>query len=431
MKFSMYLCKDKSVLTMTEQERRIIDAVDTEMARLFEQRMAAVHSIALKKKAAGAPVEDLAREKAMVEARTSGIASEELKGYYRDFLRGVITVSKDYQRNLIFGETQPCRGIIIENGCIARAAELMGIDGGKVMIVTDTGVPQQYSRTVADSLGAKGIETVICTVAQGEANKSLESYAQILNALVEGGFTRTDAVVAVGGGVVGDMAGFATATFMRGIRFFDIPTTLLSQVDSSVGGKTAIDFGGVKNIVGAFHFAEKVLIDPETLATLPVRQLHNGLAEAIKMGATGDAALFELIENSTDLQQDLPQIIGRSIAYKKSVVDADPRESGLRRVLNFGHTAGHAIEACGAGKYLHGEAVALGMLYFADGSARDRIFKLLEKYDLPTSHDIPAGHLRDFITHDKKASGSAITVVKVSEIGSFTFEKTDIKDLPL
>ena len=431
MKFSMYLCMDKSVLTMTEEERRIIDTIDTEMARLFEQRMAAVHSIALKKKAAGAPVEDLAREKAMVEARTQSITNEGVKGYYRDFLRGVIAVSKDYQRNLIYGETQPCRGIIIEHGCLARAAELLGIERGKVMIVSDTGVPQQYSSTVASALDAKGIEATIFTVDQGESNKSLESYSQIMNALVEGGFTRTDAVVAVGGGVVGDMAGFAAATFMRGIRFFNIPTTLLSQVDSSVGGKTAIDFGGVKNIVGAFHFAEKVLIDPETLATLPVRQLHNGLAEAIKMGATGDAALFELIENSTDLQGDLPEIIRRSIAYKKGVVDADPHESGLRRVLNFGHTAGHAIEACGAGKYLHGEAVALGMLYFAEGSARDRIFNVLEKYDLPTSHDIPAGRLRDFITHDKKASGSVITVVKVSDIGSFSFEKRDIKDLPL
>ena len=342
---------------MNEQERRIIDEIDSEMAQLFVRRMAAVRSIAANKKAAGAPIEDLQRESAMIAARGEAIPGEELKKYYRDFLRAVISVSKDYQRDLISGETMPCRGIVVENGCISRSGELLGLTGGKALVVTDTDVPAEYSRTVAASLRASGVDASICTVPQGEANKSLDTYAKILDALVDDGFTRTDAVVAVGGGVIGDMAGFAAATFMRGIRFFNIPTTLLSQVDSSIGGKTAIDFGGVKNIVGAFHFAEIVLIDPETLASLPERQLHNGLSEAIKMGATGDAQLFGLIENSSDLAADLPVIIRRCIAYKKSVVDADPRESGLRRVLNFGHTVGHAIEACGAGKYLHGEAL--------------------------------------------------------------------------
>ena len=415
---------------MTE-ERRIIDSIDAEMARLFEQRMEAVRSIAMEKKASGVPVEDLKREKEIIAARSQALGNQALRPYYSDFLRGVMSVSKDYQTDLIYGEKMPCGDIIIENGCISRAGELLGLSGGKVLVVTDTGIPEQYSRTAAASISRQGASVQICTVPQGEANKSLESYAQILDSLVEGGFTRTDAVVAVGGGVVGDMAGFAAATFMRGIRFFNIPTTLLSQVDSSIGGKTAIDFAGVKNIVGSFHFPSKVLIDPETLSSLPLRQLHNGLAEAIKMGATGDAELFVIIERSTDLHHDLPEIIRRSLKYKKSVVDADPRESGLRRVLNFGHTVGHAIEACSCGQYLHGEAVSLGMLYFAEGSARNRIINVLKRYDLPVSHNIPAQTLLDFISHDKKASGDKITVVKVAEIGSFAFETIAIKELPL
>ena len=415
---------------MTE-ERRTIDFIDTEMARLFEQRMKAVESIAMAKKASGAPVEDLKREKEIIAARSEALGNQALRPYYRDFLSSVISVSKDYQTDLIYGDKMPGSDIIIENGCISRAGELLGISGGKVLVVTDTGVPARYANTVAASIESKGASVSICTVPQGEANKNIQSYAHILEALVERGFTRTDAVVAVGGGVVGDMAGFAAATFMRGIRFFNIPTTLLSQVDSSIGGKTAIDFAGVKNIVGAFHFPSKVLIDPQTLSTLDPRQLHNGLAEAIKMGATGDAELFEIIEKSAGLSQDLPQIIRRCLNYKKSVVDSDPRESGLRRMLNFGHTVGHAIEACGAGQYLHGESVSLGMLYFAGGDARRRIAAVLEKYDLPVSHNIPAEKLLDFISHDKKASGDKITVVRVTEIGSFAFETISIKELPL
>ena len=416
---------------MNAEERSIIDQIDREMAQLFVRRMAAVRSIAANKKAAGAPVEDRQREMAMLEKRCSELEDSALHSYYADFLRSVISVSKDYQTDLIYGTKMPCHDIIIENGIISRAGQLTGLACGKALVVSDTGVPEQYPATVARSLEASGVAAHIFIIDQGEQNKSIDSYAKVMAALVEHGFTRTDAVVAVGGGVVGDLAGFVAATFMRGIRFFNIPTTLLSQVDSSVGGKTAIDFGCVKNIVGAFHFADKVLIDPETLVTLPERQLHNGLVEAVKMGATGDAELFSLIERSTDLHADLPEIIRRSVAYKKSVVDADPRESGLRRVLNFGHTVGHAIEACGAGKYLHGEAVALGMLYFADGGARERIVNVLEKYDLPLTHEIPAERIRDFISHDKKASGSKITVVNVSTIGSFCFETTDINDLPL
>ena len=415
---------------MTE-ERRIIDEIDSQMARLFEKRMAASEKIALYKKECGLPVEDLAREKEMIERRCAAISDERLRGFYGDFLKGVITVSKDYQTDIIYGAKTPCHDIIIKRGSLDDAGTLLGICGAKVMIVTDNGVPAEYAARVAASLEGRARETVIYTIPQGEANKNIDTYRSVMEALVDGGFTRSDAVIAVGGGVVGDLAGFAAATFMRGIRFYNVPTTLLSQVDSSVGGKTAIDFGGVKNIVGAFHMPVKVLIDPDTLATLPARQLHNGLVEAIKMGATSDAALFELIENSTDLIADAGEIIRMSLNVKQSVVKADPKEKGLRRVLNFGHTVGHAIEASSAGKYLHGEAVAIGMLCFAGGSAKARIRSVLEKYSLPTSCDADPAAVTALIAHDKKASADEITVVKVDEIGSFRFEKVNLQDLAI
>ena len=411
--------------------RSKIDKIDSAMERLFEERMSVVERIAMEKKAAGRAVEDAAREKEMMDRRCSALGDKRLEGYYTSFLRSAIEVSKQYQTDIIYGPDSLGKDILVENGSLFKAAELLAVGSGKVLIVTDSGVPEEYSRTVARSLSDAGIKTSFCTIDQGEANKSLESYRKVMESLVEGRFTRTDAVVAVGGGVVGDLAGFVAATFMRGIRFFNIPTTLLSQIDSSIGGKTAIDFCGVKNIVGAFHFPTRVLIDPDTLTTLPGRQLSNGLAEAIKMAATGDAELFSILEISTDLKNDLPEIIRRCLLFKKGVVEADPKESGLRRVLNFGHTVGHAIEACGEGKYLHGEAVAMGMLYFAEGEARQRIETLLSKYSLPVGHDIPAARLAEFITHDKKASGNEITVVKVSKIGSFRFETINIQDLRL
>ncbi|MBP5504660.1 MAG: 3-dehydroquinate synthase [Bacteroidales bacterium] len=413
------------------KERQKIDAIDAEMARLFKERMEAVHEIALEKKASGAPVEDLQREKEMIERRCAAIENEQLRGHYADFLRGVIGVSKDYQNDIIAGCEMPGHQIIIERDALAKAGSLLGIPGGKVMIVTDSGVPVKYPQAVENSLKAAGCEVFTVTIPQGEASKNLDSYRTVMEALVSCGFTRTDTVVAVGGGVPGDLAGFVAATFMRGIRFCNIPTTLLSQVDSSVGGKTAIDFGRVKNIVGAFHMPLKVLIDPDTLASLPQRQLHNGLVEAIKVGATGDAELFALIERSDDLLADAGEIIRRSVNYKQAVVKADPREKDLRRVLNFGHTVGHAIEALGCGRYLHGEAVAMGMMYFCSGATRERIASVLAKYNLPVRHDIDPEAIRSLIAHDKKASGGDITVVKVDTIGSYRFEKVNIQDLAL
>lgn len=304
--------------------------------------------------------------------------------------------------------------IVLEPGAIKNAGELLNLNR-RVLVVTDSGVPAQYAETVAAQCG----EAAIVTIPQGEQSKCFDELRHLLSEMLDKSFTRGDCVVAVGGGVVGDLSGFAASCYMRGVDFYNIPTTLLSQVDSSIGGKTAIDFGGVKNIVGAFYQPKKVIIDPEVLETLSRRQLMAGLAEAIKMAATNDAELFELIENSADLTADLPQIIYRALMIKKNVVEQDPRETGLRKVLNFGHTIGHAVESFNAGKLLHGECVALGMIPMSGDNAAARIKSVLEKYGLPSKIGQSAEELMPFLKHDKKMASDGIAAVIVDEIGSF------------
>ena len=308
--------------------------------------------------------------------------------------------------------------IVLENGALAKAGEHMNLNR-KVLIVTDSGVPQKYS----DAVAAASLMPARVCIEQGEASKNFRSFEKILSAMLEAGFTRGDCVVAVGGGVVGDLSGFAAACYMRGIEFYNIPTTLLSEVDSSIGGKTAIDYEGVKNVIGAFYQPSCVLIDPETLETLSERQIHAGLAEAIKMAATFDKELFEFIEKSTDLKKDLPHIIEGALRIKRSVVEQDPKEKGLRKVLNFGHTIGHAVEAASEGKLLHGECVAIGMVYMSSPQIKDRIKAILEKYDLPTGSDIPAEVLMPYLKLDKKKKAAKITAVYVEELGSFEFRE--------
>lgn len=307
-----------------------------------------------------------------------------------------------------------CYDIVLERGSLKKAGQLLELDR-RVLVVTDEGVPPEYAGCVAGQCK----EPVVVTVPRGEGSKSFEQLERLLSAMLEASFTRGDCVVAVGGGVVGDLSGFAASCYMRGIDFYNIPTTLLSQVDSSVGGKTAVNFGGVKNIVGAFYQPKKVIIDPETLKTLERRQLMAGLAEAIKMAATSSAELFELIEKSEDLDADLPEIIRRSLCIKRDVVEQDPKENGLRRILNFGHTVGHAVEGFNKGKLLHGECVALGMPPMCSGEALERVTKVLKKYDLPTEIEQSADELMPYLKHDKKMTADSVKVVLVDKIGQF------------
>ncbi len=312
--------------------------------------------------------------------------------------------------------------IVIERGALNKAESYLNLDR-KVLVVTDSGVPSEYAKTVAD----KCKEGIIFTFPNGEEYKNFETYRKVLEVLSENNFTRTDCVVAVGGGVVGDLSGFAAATYMRGIDFYNIPTTTLSQIDSSIGGKTAIDFYGYKNTVGAFYQPEKVLIDPEVTKTLTERQIVSGLAEAVKMAATSDSELFSLFEKE-DWKDNLDEIIEKSLMIKKAVVEEDVSETGLRKVLNFGHTIGHGIEANTKELY-HGECVALGMLYMSEGEAKERIIKVLQKLSLPINADMDKEKVLNAVRHDKKASGDKITIIYVKEIGSFEMRKINISEL--
>ncbi len=318
-------------------------------------------------------------------------------------------------------KTELCEkyGIVTENGAIDRIEQYIPLDKN-VLIVTDSGVPKEYSQKIFE----KCVNAHIVTLPQGEESKSLKNFELLLKKMVEYGFDRTDRVIAVGGGVVGDLSGFAASCYMRGIDFYNVPTTLLSQVDSSVGGKTAIDFEGVKNIVGAFYPPKKVVIDPILLKTLDRRQFFAGLAECIKMAATSDKELFEMIENSNDIKKDIFEIIIRSLAIKLDVVEKDPKEKSLRRVLNFGHTVGHAIESYFGGTLLHGECVALGMLPMSGDAARARIRNVLKKYGLPQTVECTPDDLRPYLMLDKKKQGDTVKAVRVEQIGSF--EITDM-----
>ncbi len=311
--------------------------------------------------------------------------------------------------------------IIVERGVLKEAGSLLNLNR-KCLIVTDAGVPKQYAETVA----AQCKDPAIVTVGIGEGSKSFPVFEMLCKKMLELDFHRSDCVIAVGGGVVGDLAGFAAASFMRGVDFYNLPTTVLSQVDSSIGGKVAINLEHVKNIVGAFWQPKRVLIDPDTLHTLEPRQISNGLAEAIKMACTSDPELFEFLEQNDPLQ-NIEQVIIGSLKIKKAVVEQDETEKGLRKLLNFGHTIGHGIES--AGTLLHGECVGLGMLPMCAEKVKNRLLPVLKKAGLPTEVSFDREQVWQAMQHDKKFSGGMADIVTVDEIGKGKIERVTMDAL--
>ena len=315
--------------------------------------------------------------------------------------------------------------IVVRRGALARVNQLINLNR-KVLVVTDEGVPRSYVETILAQCG-RGVE--VC-VPQGEGSKSFACLERILTTMLEAGFGRSDAVLALGGGVVGDLAGFAAACYMRGVDFINCPTTTLSQIDSSIGGKTAVNLAGTKNVVGAFHQPRLVVADPDTLATLPRRHFINGLAEAVKAGLIADEDLFELFETG-DADKDLEEILYRSLVVKKNVVENDERETGLRAVLNFGHTIGHGIESAEhLGGLYHGECVALGMLpMIEDRQLQKRTRAVLRKLGLPCRASYNKEKVLSYMLHDKKARGDSITLVKVPGLGCWRLDKVPVSEL--
>lgn len=313
--------------------------------------------------------------------------------------------------------------ILFQRGILHQAGAHLNLNR-KVFIITDSGVPVQYVNTVAKACK----EGYIYTVAQGEESKSIECFQALLEKMLELRFSRSDCVVAVGGGVVGDLAGFTAASYMRGVDFYNIPTTVLSQIDSSIGGKTAVNLSGIKNIVGAFYQPKKVLIDPDVLVSLPERHIANGLAESVKMSLTSDKALFEFFENE-NIFSNLDTIIPRSIQIKKNVVSQDEKEQGLRKILNFGHTIGHGIESEEKWNGLyHGECVALGMIPMCSPEVKVRLKKVMQKLSLPTSVRFNEDAVFAAMLHDKKGSAEGVSVTVVNTVGQcentvYSYEK--------
>ena len=274
--------------------------------------------------------------------------------------------------------------IILKNGALENLYQFARLDR-RVAVVTDSGVPAQYAQRVADQCR----EARIITVPQGEASKSFKILESVLQQMLDFNMGRGDLVVAVGGGVVGDLAGFAASIYMRGIDFINCPTTTLSMIDSSIGGKTAVDLGDTKNIVGAFWQPKLVIVDPDTLATLPRRHYINGLAEAVKASLLADPELFGIFEKG-DIDGQINEIIYRSLRFKKNIVEQDETERGMRKALNFGHTIGHGIEAVKGIKgrrtvgLFHGECVALGMLPMIESKAlQKRVRAVYRRLGLP------------------------------------------------
>ena len=324
--------------------------------------------------------------------------------------------------------------IELERGNLNRASELLNLDR-KVLIITDEGVPIKY----AEKIAGQSKEAYIKVVPQGEGSKSLQTAEEILTDMLKYQFSRKDCVVSVGGGVVGDLGGFVASLYMRGIDFYNVPTTVLSQIDSSIGGKTAVNLAGIKNVIGAFYQPKAVLIDPDTPDTLPERQIVNGLFEAIKMGATNDKELFNLFLNdglpkcpegtasdsSYRWKENLDLIIEKALLVKKYVVEQDEKESHLRKILNFGHTIGHGFESAAHGRYLHGECVALGMLYMSSEEVQEQLCEIYENlgFELPEFYSFNLEEVKEAVLHDKKASNRNCSVVFVSEIGKGSIEE--------
>lgn len=325
--------------------------------------------------------------------------------------------------------------IIIEDGLITRIGRDLAERkvGTKYGVIADDHVASLYGSTLMKSFDEAGITAKLFTFPQGEESKNLEIFGNLHRELAQAGFDRSDALVGLGGGVTGDLTGFVAATYMRGIPFVQVPTTLLAQVDSSVGGKTGIDIPEGKNLVGAFYQPKVVFIDTAVLTTLPMKEYCGGLAEVIKYGVIRDRDFFFFLENNIDHilaldRQTIQEMIYTCCRIKADVVAEDERESNIRRILNYGHTIGHGIEAASDYSIIHGEAVAMGMvaaLRLAVGSGlcerqeAGRVATLIHNYGLPTEipYDLDRDRIKGYLLSDKKTIGKRVFYVLPTKIG--------------
>ncbi|KXT76870.1 3-dehydroquinate synthase [Streptococcus sp. DD12] len=333
--------------------------------------------------------------------------------------------------------------ILIERGALKTAGSWLRQlwQPQKVAIITDNHVAGLYAETVKLSLESAGFEVAVFDFLEGEAQKSLTTANRVYEFLAKFGMTRSDGIVALGGGVPGDLAAFVASTFMRGVHFVQIPTSLTAQVDSSIGGKTAVNTPFAKNLVGTFAQPDGVLIDPNTLETLGERELIEGMGEVVKYGLIADPELWDLLKDlpagRQGILEEAEAIIYHSCEVKRRVVVEDELDNGVRLYLNFGHTIGHAIEqTAGYGKVMHGEGVAMGMVQISQIAEKkgliatgltQEIREMCQKFGLPTDYaDWDKDMLYQALTHDKKTRGNLIKIVLVPSIG-----QAEIHPIPL
>ncbi len=327
--------------------------------------------------------------------------------------------------------------IYIERGSLKNCGKIIAdtVKTRKTAIITDDIVDGLYAKTVADSLEKEGFTVCKFVFPNGESSKSTETLNMIYTFLCENNITRTDCIIALGGGVVGDITGFAAATFLRGLDYIQIPTTLLAQIDSSVGGKTAIDLPCGKNLVGAFKQPKCVICDSDVLSTLTQEILSDGMAEAIKYGMIRDKELFELISshNLENVNEIIDEIVYKSISIKRDVVENDEFDTGERMILNFGHTLGHAVESYyNYETYTHGSAVAIGMCMITckkcDADMLEQLKKCVVAYKLPTHCDAPIDELLKRCSNDKKRESGNINYIVCHVIGKAEIKKVTISE---
>ena len=315
--------------------------------------------------------------------------------------------------------------VIVEKGIIKNITPYVDIEK-KFLIVSDDRIPNVYINTIKKQL--KKVDVFIFP--HGENNKSLDNYKLIIERLVKEDFSRKDYIIALGGGVVSDLAGFVASTYKRGMNLINIPTTTLAMVDASVGGKVALNFDKLKNVIGAFYHPNYILIDIDTLETLPKRHYINGVIEALKTGMIGDKELYNIFFNG-DYREHIEEIIYRSLQYKIKIVEQDEKEENIRKVLNFGHTFGHAYETYFLMKnYLHGEAVALGIVTISkDKPYLEDIKKLFTKWGIKLNINVEKDKIINIIRNDKKCDDDIVDLIIVDEIGKSKIAPTKIEDL--
>ena len=306
--------------------------------------------------------------------------------------------------------------IILNRGLLNKLNDYLEKDD--YIIITDDQIPLKYIETVSNKLNTNKI----IVVKAGEESKSIETYESVLKQLYDLNALRDTILIALGGGVIGDLTGFVAATYMRGIKYINIPTSTLAQIDSSIGGKTGINFKQTKNMIGAFYHPQIVLIDYDVLTTLPKRHYNSGLIEALKMGLIGNKELYEACLDFNNL--NIEKIIPLAITFKKEIVEKDEKESNIRKLLNLGHTFGHAFESyAGLNEIYHGEAVLLGMIKIIDNlNIKADLIKIASQINLTLNFKYDSNKIMEYIKHDKKSLNQTVTVVLVDKIGEARLE---------